>query len=433
MQITVESLSTVKKKINVEVPAERVDIEIAKAYEQIRKKASIKGFRKGKVPLSFLEKHYSGAMAEDVLKSLVQDSYYKAVVEQKLFPVAAPVIESDDVKKGETFKFSATIEVMPEIEVKNHEGLEVKKERYAFDEAVVEKRLKDMQESMAQLKPVTGDRPAATGDFVVIDFEGFIDDLPFENGKGEDFQLELGSGQFIPGFEDQIVGMKTGEDGSISVKFPESYGAKELAGKDATFKIKVKEIKAKELPLLDDEFASQFGEFETMDEMRTKLKEIHEQQEQSRIESELKDRLLKELIGKNPCEVPDAMVDRQLEQMLETTKKRLASQKLTLEMMGLSEENYKERYRSAAEDQVKGFLLMESLVKQQGITVDDSDIEKKIEEIASLHNQDVAVVRKFYSQGNEAKETLSMQIKEDKALDMLLKSAKVSEVPKEEI
>ena len=243
MQIKVESLSTVKKKMSFEIPADRVATEFDKVFDEIRKKASIKGFRKGKVPRSLIEKHYSDVMEQDVVKNLVNDSYFKALADEKIYPVSYPVIDNEDLKKGEPFRYSAVIEVFPEIVVKDFAGLEVSRGKYLFNEEDINRRIEEMRESLAQLKPVADGRPAVRGDFVTFDFEGFVDGVPFENGKGEDYQLELGSGRFIPGFEDQVCGMKVGEEGEIKVTFPQDYGKAELAGKEALFTIKIKEIK----------------------------------------------------------------------------------------------------------------------------------------------------------------------------------------------
>lgn len=433
MQIKVESLSKVKKRISFEIPAARVSSEIEKVYDQIRKRAAIKGFRKGKAPQSILEKHYSDMMEEDVLKNLVNDTYFNVLRDERIFPVSHPVIESDALKKGESFKYSATVEVFPEVEVKDYVGLEVKREKYLLDEAVIAKRLQEMQESMAQMKPVDENRAAATGDFVTLDFKGFVDGVPFEHGDAEDFQLELGSGRFIPGFEEQLVGMKVGDEGEVKVIFPTEYGSKELAGKEATFAVKIKELKVKELPSLDDEFAKQFGEFDTLEQLQAKLVEYHEKQQKERIEGDVRERLVKALIERNELEVPEALVERQLHLMLENTKKRLAFQRLTLEMMGLDEKSYLEQFRETAEIQVKGSLLLEALAGQEGITVAEQEIEEKYRQIAAENSQDVAGVKKYYDEHEAARENLVAQLKEDKVVELLLGKAKVTEVAKDEI
>ena len=432
MNVHVEDLSSVRKKINFVIPADRVAAEIDKVYADIQKYASVKGFRKGKVPRAFLEKHYVDQMGENVLKNLVNDTYFKALYEQKIMPVAHPEIESDDVIKGEPLKYSATVEVMPEVKECEYKGLSVKKESFVLDESVIDGRIREMQESQSQIKPADAGYAAATGDYVIIDFVGYLDGVPFENGAGEDYPLELGSGRFIPGFEEQLVGVTSGEEREVKVPFPADYGNKELAGKEATFKVTVTDVKTKELPELNDEFAAQFGDFKTMDELRAKLVEIFEQQERERIESELKDRLVKALVEKNVLEVPEALVKTQLDSMLESTKNRLAAQRMTLDMMGFDEATFKEKYRDTAELQVKGMILLEAVSRLEGVTVEDADIDKHIDEIAAGARQNAEAVRKHYLQ-KQARESLIVQIKEDKAMALVLEHATISEVARGEI
>lgn len=433
MQISVESLSSVKKKINFEIPATRVTSEVEKVYEEIRKHVAIKGFRKGKVPKDLIRKHYSDKMADDVLKNLVNDTYFKALTDEKIFPVSYPVIDSDEIKPGESFKYSATVEVFPEVAVKDYAGLQVKKEKLVINDDVVAARLKEMQENMAHLEPAENDRGAQTGDFVTFDFKGSIDDVPFEGGAAEDFQLELGSGRFIPGFEDQLTGMKAGDKGEIKVTFPDTYGQKDLAGKDATFAVAIKEIKIKELPELNDEFAKQFGEFESLDELKAKIVEVHSLQEKERIETDLRERLIKALVEKNDLEVPSTLVDKQLNLMLENSKRRLAAQRLTMEMMGLNDDAYKVQFRAVAENQVKGSLLLDAVARLESIEVVAPDIDEKLKQLAAQSNQDFETVRKYYQTNAEVKENLIAQLKEDKAIELLLEKAKVTEVERNEL
>jgi len=431
MQITVESLSTVKKKINVEIPAVRVASEIEKAYGEIGKKAAIKGFRKGKVPKALIEKHYTDMMEQDVVKKLVNETYFKALEDEKINPVSFPVIENDDLKKGEPFRYSAVVEVFPDVVVKEYSGLEVTREIYRFDEQIIGRRIEEMRDSMAQLKPVEAGHPAAIGDFVTFDFEGSLDGVPFQGGKGEDFQLELGSGRFIPGFEEQLCGMKEGQEGEIKVNFPENYGKAELAGKEAVFSTTIKEIKIKDLPPLDNELAKELGHCDTLDQLRQQLREEYEKQEKDRIDSEFKENVVKALIEKNDLEVPEAMIGQQLELMLDNAKKRLAYQKLSLEMMGLDDERYKLQFRSVAESQVKGSLLLEALARQEEITAGESDLNEKFRFMSGDNEQSLEAVKKYYLQNAEAKQSLMSQIREDRAIDFLIGKAKITEVSKE--
>uniref|UniRef100_A0A831UF31 Trigger factor n=1 Tax=Geobacter metallireducens TaxID=28232 RepID=A0A831UF31_GEOME len=433
MTSTVESLSSVKKKISFEIPAERVSAEIDKVFGQIQKRAAIKGFRKGKVPRSLVEKNYKSMMEGDVLKNLFDETYFKALADHKIFPVSHPHIESDEVKRGASLKYSATVEVIPEIDVKDYLGLEVKKEKYISDDAPVEARLNEMREGMAELRPLEEGQSAEAGNFVVIDFVGSVDGIPFEGGAAESYQLELGSGRFIPGFEDQLVGVKAGEQKTVEVTFPEEYGNKELAGKAASFAVTVREIKAKQLPELNDEFAKQFGEFETLDELKAKLAELYANQEMARIKADLQDRLVKALIEKNEIEVPSALVDRQLQIMLSNMKNRLAQQRLSLEMMGMNEESFKAYYRESAENQVKGALLLDAVAKKEGIAVEEADIEAKLHAMAEEAGQDFERVKSYYDQNHNAKENLVAHLNEEKVLGYLLDKAVVAEVSKDEL
>jgi trigger factor len=433
MQINVESLSSIKKKINFKIPAEKVSAEVDKAYAEIRKHAAIKGFRKGKVPMGLIEKHYGEKMADDVVKNLVNDTYFNAITEQGLNPVSYPTIDSDPLKPGEPFSYSATVEIFPEVEVKDYLGLEVVKEKLVLDDAAVSARLKEMQESLSQLAPAPEGHAAALGDFVTFDFLGTLEGVPFEGGDAEDFQLELGSGRFIPGFEDQMVGLSVGAQASIKVTFPEAYGSELLAGKPAEFAVTIKEIKVKELPELNDELAKEFGEFETLDELKLKLSEVQQTQEERRVEHELRERIIKSLLEKNELEVPEVLVDRQVAMMLENSKQRLAAQRLSLEMMGLTDEGYKVQFRDVAREQVKGSLLLDAVADKEKIEVTPEDISVQIAEIAEGTKQDLAKVANLYATNERAKQNLVVQLREDKAVQFLLERAKVTEVPKEEI
>lgn len=433
MQISVEALNSIKKKITFEIPAEQVQVEVDKAYAEIRKHAATKGFRKGKVPMGLIEKQYADKMAEDVQKNLVNETYFQAITEHKLNPVSYPVIEADRLQPGQPFKYSATVEVFPDVEVKDYLGLELAKEELVQDETVIAARLKEMQQSLAQLVPAPEGYAAALGDFVVFDFTGTLDGVPFSGGAAEDFELELGSGRFIPGFEDQLVGMTAGTESTVNVSFPEGYGNAELAGKPADFAVSIKGIKVKELPELNDDFAKEFGEFETLDELKQKLNELQQEQEQRRIDNELRERLIKSLIEKNDLEVPEVLVDRQVTMMLESSKQRLASQRLSLEMMGLTDEGYKVQFRDVAREQVKGSLLLDAVAEKESLEVTDEDIAQQVTEIAAGTKQDPEKVANLYKTNARAKENLIAQMREDKAVQFLLEKAEVTVLPKAEI
>ncbi len=284
-----------------------------------------------------------------------------------------------------------------------------------------------MQSRMAEIKPLEEQRPAAVGDIVTLDFTGYVGGVPFENGSAIDYVLELGSNSFIAGFEDQIIGMSVGQEGKIEITFPAEYFVTKLAGKDVTFDVKIKDIKTKELPPLDDDFAKQFGEFETLDELKSKLFEGYEKQETSKIESGLHDSLVKALIEKNPIEVPDALVEKQLQFLVENITHDLAMKNLSLAAIGSDEKKIREDYRETAIMQVKGTLLLEELAKKEGIAVEEKEITDKIAEIAERANKDSDMVEKFYERNSYAKESLLKQIREEKTIKFLEDHAKITE------
>ncbi len=427
MQVNVEEISSVKKKIMFEIPADRVQAEMDKVFADIRKRAVVPGFRKGKAPQDLIRKSYQGQVENDVVKNLFNDTYFRYIQENSIYPVAYPVIDADTLVPGESFKYSATIEVFPTVEVNAYEGLEVERESFVADESAIDNRLQQMRENMAQLKPVTGERACQSGDHVIIDFVGFVDGEKLDGGEASDYQLELGSNSFIPGFEDQVAGITVGETKRVKLAFPENYHNDQLSGKDVEFDVTLKEIKVKEIPELDDAFAQEFGEFQTVAELRAKVAESYERQELDRIDREFKDSIVKALIEKNDFELPDALVDRQLVTMLENTKQRLKYQNLTLEMMGLDEAQYKEQFRSVAASQVKGALLLHELAGKAGIQVTQEDLENRVRKIAEESGQDFERISRYYLQSDEAKQNLEEQVREEKVLELIAAKAVVTE------
>jgi len=431
MNVKVEDVSSIKKKLIFEVASEQVDKEIRKAFQKIGKTAKIKGFRAGKIPVSVLEKYYGGQMEQDVLTSLINATYFKALQENDIPAVGEPnIVESSGIIKGEAFTYEAEVEIKPEVTAKDYTKLSLEKEKFVADPKVLDARLEEMRTSKAQVE-VTTRKKARNGDSVVIDFEGFIGDEAFDGGKGEDHVLELGSGSFIPGFEEQVIGMQREDAKDVEVSFPEEYGQAELAGKPATFKVVLKEIKEKVVPELDDEFAKSFG-VDTLEELKEQLQKDYETQETNRVENDLREKLVSTLIANNPVEVPEAMIVKQLEYMYENITNRMQSQGMTPEMLGLTPENFRENYRTTAIEQVSGNLILEAIGRQENIVADESEIDAKLEEIATMANAPIDMVKKYYA-GSEARGGLMAQIAEEKVVGFLLESAKVKEVAAEKV
>jgi len=426
MNVKIEDVSSIKKKLIFEVASEQVDKEINKAFKKIGKTAKIKGFRAGKIPVSVLEKYYGGQMEQDVLTSLINATYFKALQEHDVPAIGEPnIVESSGITKGEAFTYEAEVEIKPEVTAKDYTKLSLEKEKFVADPKVLEGRLEEMRASKAQVE-VSTRKKAREGDSVLIDFEGFIGDEAFDGGKGEDHLLELGSGSFIPGFEEQVVGMKREEAKDVVVSFPEEYGQPELAGKPATFKVVLKEIKEKVLPELDDEFAKSFGT-DTLEELKAQLQKDYETQETNRVENDLREKLVGALIESNPIEVPETMIAKQLDYMYENITNRMQSQGMTPEMLGITPENFRENYRETAIEQVSGNLILEAIGHQQKIVADESEIDAKLEEISAMANAPIDMVKKYYASA-EAKSGLMAQIAEEKVVSFLLESAKVKVV-----
>lgn len=431
MNVKIEDISSVKKKLSFEVPEQIVNEQISKAYLKIGKTAKIKGFRPGKVPQAMLEKYYAAQMEEKVLTSLINDSYFKALVEHKIAAISDPeIVENSPLEKGKPFAFEALVEVRPEVVAKDYAGLALKKEKADFDDKVIEDRIEELRTSRAELQTSEADT-AAEGDFAIIDFEGFVNGVPFQGGKAEGHQLELGSGSFIPGFEDQVVGMKLGEAKDIAVTFPENYGNKDLAGQPAIFKVVLHGLKTKVAPELDDDFAKGFG-LESVAELKEKLREGYQKQELSRIDGDLRERLVTALIERNPIEVPESMVKSQLEYMLGNVKQRMQSQGMTMEMLGMNEASFGQMYRDTAVQQVQGSLILGAVARQEKVQVEPAEIDGKLEEIAAMANAPLDAVKKYYA-SDENRRGLMAQIVEEKAVRLLLDQAVIEEVDKAQL
>jgi trigger factor len=424
MQVNVEELSPVQKKINIVIPAERVNEEIERAYSAIQKKAKIQGFRPGKAPMNLIKRTYSDAMRDDVMRRLYEQTLYKALDDHKIEPVDSPTIESDILEHGTSFKYSALVEVMPQILLNDYTGLEVKKEKYTANPESIDGELARMRENMAQLIPADENDSIESGNTVTIDYSFSVEGFPEENSVAEDAVVEVGKNRLIPGFEEQLIGLKSGDTKEFSLILPEGYRNSEAAGKEGLFK----EIKRKELPELDDEFAQQFGDYDTIADLKSKMVEYHEKHETERIENELKDRVIKALITKNPLDVPESMVKRQLDYMLENLKSRLKSQQMSLDMMGLDETGFRVRFHDDAADKVRGGLLLMALIEKENIAISDEDLNNHYEKIAAGNPDMLNRIKEYYGANQNAKSAIISEIKEDKAISILINNAVITEV-----
>lgn len=433
MQVHVEEISSVQKKINIEIPVERVNEELEKAYQKLQKKSKLQGFRPGKVPMQLIRRTYRDTVHNEIMQKFFEQTLYKAMNEYKIDPVSSPTIESDILEENAPFKYSATVEVLPQILLKDYTGLTVKKEIYVEKPENIDGELKRMQENMAQMIPLDEDTAIENGHSVSVDFSFTVEGCPEEGSAAEDATIEVGANMLLPGFEEQLIGMKTGETKEFDLILPEAYQNPDAAGKKASFKVTIKDLKRKELPELDDEFAQQFGEYDTMDDLRAKMVEYHGKHETDRIDNEFKERVLQALIEKNPMEVPETVLKHQLDYMFENLKNRLKSQQTSIEKMGLDAEGFYARFRDDAADKARGGLLLMALVEKEGINVSEDDLLAHYEKIAEGNSDMLERIKAYYSSNPKAKGSITAEIRENKAVSFLIERAIVTEVDAAEL
>jgi trigger factor len=432
MKVDIEDLSSVKKKVTVELPAETVDKEFSDTYGKLAKSASVKGFRPGKAPKSVLRGYYGKQVAAEVKSKLISDSFEKIMEDHDLDPVEPPEIEAEDeAAEGEDLKFEFEIEVKPSVEAQGYKGLAVKKEKLEIADEMVEDALTQLRESRAQVEPVTDDRGLNEGDLVVADLDCLIDGEPIEgySFKEQMFDLELDTG--VPELKEHTLGMKQDETREFDVTYPEDYRDGKLAGKDVTVRVHLRDIKRKNIPELDDDFAKDIGEFTSLDELREDVKEKLTAQEKERIDRDLKGDLVLEMIQKNPFEVPSSLVDKQSEFIANSAKQRLAYDGVDIEKIGLNLETMAKNYRERAENQVRASFLFRSIIEKEDIDVTSEELSAKLDEMVASYGEQAQAMRTYFEEP-KLKEDIKQRLLEEKVLDYLVSEAKVTEVDPEE-
>jgi trigger factor len=425
MKVSVEEINTIKKKVNVEVPEDQVIKEVDSFYKELSRKAKIKGFRPGKVPRNILERHFKDYVKAEVIQKLIQESYPQALSEAKLHPISNPLIDPGEMEGGKPFQYAATIEIKPEIKLEGYIGLKIEGKKEGVKDEEVEERLKNLQNIHAQLKTVSDPRPVQPGDFVILDYEASMENKPLDEGKATDFTVEVGSGRFVADLEEKLVGLKPDEEKEIEVSFPEDYGYKKWAGKTLSFHVRIKEIKEKILPILDDEFAKDLGDYSSLEDLRLKLREEIEKEKKLILERQLKDQMVEQLLQANSFEVPESLVEEQTRTLVSDTKMRLVTQGVDFKNLGLSEEKLQGDYREMAQKQVRTFLILEKIADQEGITVTDGEAEDRVREISERIHQKFDVVKRYYEKNGLIPE-VKAGIMSEKILNFLLEKANVN-------
>ena len=428
MSLQVEKLEKNMAKLTIEVPAEEFDAAIKNAYNKNKNKFSIPGFRKGKAPLAMLEKMYgAGIFYEDAANEVIDASYPKASEESKEEIVSTPEIKVTQIEKGKAFIYEATVALKPEVTLGEYKGVEVKKAEAVVTDEDVENELTAARKKNGRLIDVE-DGAIEDGDNTIIDFTGYIDDKTFDGGAGTDYPLVIGSHSFIEGFEDQLIGKKKGETCDVNVTFPAEYHADELAGKPAKFVVTIKEVKRNELPELNDEFASEVSDFDTLDEYKADIrKKLQEKKEQdAKVENE--NHVIEKVVENAQMELPQPMVDTQAREMVENYARRLQSQGLNIndymKYTGMTPEKLMEQMRPEAEKRIKTRLVLEKVVEVENVEVSDEKLDEQINEIAASYKLEGAKLKEMM--GEREKEQIREDLKVQAAIDLLVEQAKLA-------
>ncbi|MFR7644206.1 trigger factor [Eubacterium sp.] len=426
MSLQVEKLENNTAKLTIEVEASKFDKAIQKAYQKNKNKFNIPGFRKGKVPYAMVEKMYGAAVFyEDAANELISGAYAQAAEESGLEIVARPEINVTQIEKGKPFIFEAEVTTKPEVKLGKYKGIKVEKADVTVTDEEVTEELDKVKEQNARLV-AADDKAVEDGDQTTIDFEGFVDGVAFEGGKGEDYPLTIGSHSFIDTFEEQLIGKKVGEEVEVNVTFPENYQAKELAGKPAMFKVTIKEIKVKEYPELDDDFAQDVSEFDTLDEYKEDIKKNLTEKKEKEAEAEKESKVIEAIVNDAEMDIPEKMVEAQAEQMLEEFAQNIAMQGISfeqyLQFTGATVDQMKEQVKPQAQARVESSLVLEAVVKAENIEATEEEVEEEIKEMAGRYNMEADKLKGLLTDSD--KENLKKDICARKAAKFVVDEAK---------
>ncbi|AYD39715.1 trigger factor [Clostridium fermenticellae] len=429
MNAKVEKLENNVVKLEISVETEKFNDYLKKSFKKNSKKFNIPGFRKGKAPISIIKKYYGeGVLYEDAVNFCCDDTYPKAIEENDIKPVDYPKIDIVNIGENQEFVYTATVTVKPEVKLGDYKGLEVKKATYEVKDEDIENELKSMQQKNARIE-TKEEGTIEKGNIAIIDFEGFMDGKSFEGGEGKDYELEIGSGTFIDNFEDQLIGLNKGEEKDVIVKFPEEYGREELNGKEATFKVTIKGIKIKELPDLDDELAKDVSEFDTLDELKADIKKKMEESNKAKEKREFEEAVIETVSENTTIDIPQVMIDKEVDNMLKDLEMRLKYQGLDLESYykytNNTEEKVKEYMKDTAEKRVKTDLMLEQIAKVEKLDADEGELLSKAKEMAKQYGTEDDKLEKtakliLGAQGN----LLKIEVVNQKAIDLLVNNSK---------
>ena len=423
MKVTVEDISTVKKKLHIQVLPDAIALEMKKALADVAKKAKIPGFRPGKAPKDVVERHYAADIQSEVMNRVISESYLQAIKENNLSPVEMPNITNiSPLEKDAPLNYSAVVEVRPRIDLGSYEGMEIRETPVAVSDDELGQTIDRLREMYSQLEVVEG-QALGKDHTAIIDFEGFREGKTIEGAKAQDHLLHLGSGSLIPGFEEQIIGMNKGETRDINVAFPADYSNKDLAGKDAKFTVMLKEVKKKVMPELNDEFAKDIGSHQTVDELKARIREDIEIRKKNELVSSQREELLSKLIDAHSFDVPQGMVDREVNSMARQQVTRMARQGVDVQK-AFDAAKFRLEHKDLAVRRVKGTLLLDVIADKEKIEVSEAEVNSALAAMARSANQKLEAVKKYYESQDGGMDDLRASLVEEKTLSLLLSKAK---------
>lgn len=429
MKANWEKLENNQGVLTIEVEQDQVQDAVDLAFKKVVKQVNLPGFRKGKVPRKIFESRFGvESLYQDALEILFPNVYGQAVQETGIDPVDRPEVNVEKMDKDENWVIKATVTVKPEVQLGEYKGLSIEPKEFTVAEEDVESELKKMQERVAQLQ-VVEDATIENGDFAIIDFEGFVDGVAFEGGKGDNYSLEVGSNTFIPGFEEQLIGTKQGEEKEIQVTFPEDYHSKDLAGKVATFKVKVNEVKRKNLPAIDDEFVKDVSEFETLEELKADITNKLEQKAEEDKENYVRQAIIEKVAANATIDIPEIMIEHEVDHMVRDFEQRLSYQGINLDLYyqftGLDEEKLRAQMKEDAGNRVRNSLTLEAIAKAENVEPSQEDIEEEFNNLAEMYKRPVEEIRQFFAAEDQL-EGIKNDIRIRKTIDLLAEGSKVT-------
>ena len=423
--VNIEDVSQVKKRFSFDVPWANVKGELDAAYREIGAKARVKGFRPGRVPRNVLEAFYKAEAEGEAISSIVNRVYWEAVEKNNIIPLSEPVVDQKGIEKDKNFAFTVTVEIKPSIEPKDYIGIEVEKEEPVVRDEDVNERLEGLRKMYSTIEELKEERGIREGDFATIDFEGTLDGVLRQDLKAQDYVLEVGSKRFVPGFEDQLIGVRRGETKELKVTFPEDYHRGDYAGKEVVFKVTVKEVKEKVLPALDENFVKNFEKYETLEDIKADIRKSLEAEKEAASKSAVEKAIIGKLLESNPVEAPESIVEKQVQSMILDAQRRMTANGIDQKRAAELAAGMRSGFKDEAERMVKTSLILDSIARKESIEVNESDIDERLKRVSEHYGEDIESIRRLYEK-NHLLDRLRGDLREEKTLDFVLGKAKIN-------